>query len=156
MEHFRLHVPSTTMPLNDVIPTEQLSPIPSPATKVSAATAKKQHQYNDNQYQFHGRAPLTVRGCHAPHACSGDRVLRTCRSHSLSLNVRQRRCRLFVPDRTMYARVRTFLEEHSEPSNVGAHEPFSIAATPDSAAVYPTVFRSCHFRDGDGHEFCND
>jgi hypothetical protein len=48
MEHFRPHVPSTTMPLNDVIPTEQLSPIPSPATKVSAAAAKQEHQYNNN------------------------------------------------------------------------------------------------------------
>jgi hypothetical protein len=32
----------------DVIPTEQLSPISSPATKVSAATAKQEHQYNNN------------------------------------------------------------------------------------------------------------
>jgi len=29
------------------------SPIPSPATKVSAATAKQQHQDNNNQDQFH-------------------------------------------------------------------------------------------------------
>jgi hypothetical protein len=36
------------------------SPIPSAATKVPAAAAKQQHQYNDNQDQFHGRSHLTV------------------------------------------------------------------------------------------------
>ena len=43
MERFRPHVPSITMSLNDVMPTEQLSPIASPATKVSAATAEQEH-----------------------------------------------------------------------------------------------------------------
>jgi hypothetical protein len=32
-----------------------MSPIPSAATKVPAAAAKQQHQYNDNQDQFHCR-----------------------------------------------------------------------------------------------------
>jgi hypothetical protein len=75
---------------------------------------------------------------------------------SLLLNVRQRRCLLFVPDRAMCARVVTFMEEHIEPANVSAHEPFSIAAAPDSTTVYPIVFWSCHFRDGGGHELCDD
>jgi len=33
------------------------SPIPSPAAKVSAATAKQQQQYDDNQDQFHRKLP---------------------------------------------------------------------------------------------------
>jgi hypothetical protein len=47
------------MPLNDATRTKQdaLSPITSSTTKVSATTAKEQHQYNDNQDQFHGTSP---------------------------------------------------------------------------------------------------
>jgi hypothetical protein len=34
------------------------SPISSAATKVSAAAAKQQHQYNNNQDRFHEKPPL--------------------------------------------------------------------------------------------------
>ena len=42
------------------------SPITSSSTEVSAA-AKQQHQYNDNQDQFHGKPPLIVRVLFSAH-----------------------------------------------------------------------------------------
>jgi hypothetical protein len=42
------------------------------ATKVSAAAAKQQHQYNDNQDQLHGKSPLTV-----PGLFTADRILQS-------------------------------------------------------------------------------
>ena len=53
------------------------SPITSTATPVSAAAAKQQHQYNDNQDQFHVNPPLMAITLFAAHRIfqSADGVL---------------------------------------------------------------------------------
>jgi len=53
------------------------SPIAATATPVSAAAAEQQHQYKNNQDQFHNKSPLLATALFAAHPIfqSADRIL---------------------------------------------------------------------------------
>ena len=73
----RMRQLSHKLRLSKIISSRSSSPNAAPATPVSAAAAKQQYQYDDNQDQFHRKSPLIVAASLAAHCIlqSADGVL---------------------------------------------------------------------------------